>query len=229
MSHKETIYFWQRMRAGITLVEILIVMVLLAILAILLSQGFTRAKRVAAQTKDVAHLRGIWTAAEQFSQEHQGYILPCRLLVEADAKLLGYNTGAIWLNILKPYLGGSTSTPSSSISIYVSPGNPARNLSYSPNAKVQVTVGGKPRKKVSITAPARFLFIGNHRAGSSTSWASTNYLDSTKADSLNLIPEDWYANGRANFLFLDGHVESIPVEDLKPGGQRFSAFTPELK
>ncbi len=216
---------------GFTVLEILIVSALIAVLLLLALAAVGRVRRHSLQVADANHLRQIWVASEQFALEHRNF-----LLIGSDGKnFYGYNQGAQkaeWFKLLRPYLGYALNS-NTTVPLFISPADPlkggivpkpgssARNFrSYSVNYKTQ-DAHYRPLHKLAVRAPSQFLYMCNHDAYSRS---NTAWVNPAQSANLDLIPRDWFG-GKANFLFLDGHVEAIVAGEVYPGGSRAEIFT----
>lgn len=190
---------------------------------------------------DIANMRQIFLATEMFCLEHpnQSRIFFAYDRYTGNANRYGYGP-MVWTRLLRPYFGENRAG-NSSIAAFISPGDPKRGVerpfyaqdaaaggrrSYSFNIQTLDPGVNLPktntRNRMSIEYPARFLFFANHRA----TYLDTNWIDPDNLDSVNSIPDDWFGTKSAHFAFLDGHIESIPVEHVKAGGLRRSIFFP---
>lgn len=225
-SHKKS---FQR-QSGFTLVELLTVIAIIGILAAIIIPVTGKIRKTARRVGDSANLRSIWTAAALFSEEHRDYLLPCNLPRQVDADVLGYPVSTVWYRILRPYLGYPETTPFTNMTVIQSPARREHLRSYSPNVYTQAFTYQNPgrglRIRSTITAPSRFMYFGDHEA-EVTGGRNTNYLNPENADSMQGIPRDWF-DGRTQFVFLDGHVELIPVDDVQVAGSRHGIFTDGL-
>ncbi|AHF91163.1 hypothetical protein OPIT5_14040 [Opitutaceae bacterium TAV5] len=219
-----------RMPGGFTLIELLTVIAIIGILAAIIIPTVGKVRQTARRVNDAANLRSIWTAATLFSEEHRDFLLPCNLPRAQDAERLGYPTGTFWYKILRPYLGYADTTPYANMKIIQSPARSEPLRSYSPNVYTQEftyqQAGRGLRIRSDVTAPSRFMYFGDHEA-EVAGGRNTNYLNPVNTDSMAAIPRDWF-DGKAQFVFLDGHVELIPVDDVQVGGARHSMFTDGL-
>ncbi len=204
-------FHFDKRERGLSLLEMIIVIAITGVLCFLLMSVFSQSILKYRKAACAGNLRTIAAACELWSAEHQGHILP------GDDQLLRFGTSRSWYVNLSPYLG---TPPPALAPVLISPGNPKRERSYNINNHIRANSRGLTPKKLAITTPSRLLFFGNSTATESHWLRPSNY---------DKIPRDWFGDGSANFLFLDGHVESIRVEDLlPPNGSRQEAFTAGL-
>lgn len=217
---------------GFSLIELLVVIVVIAILAAILTPVVGNMRRNALSAGDASNLRSIALANQLFANEHGGHVA----VVYTPWK--HPNPSRVWYTDLRPYLD-KTDEREGVTDVLVSPCDPTkggitgpnalppdswRRRSYSVNFNTRVYIGnGDYEGRLMITMdPAKMIFVGNHKA---VSFGSNGIMPSN-ADSLAAIPVDWHArNGEAQFAFLDGHVEMIPVESLMPDGDRYDAWS----
>ncbi len=209
-----------------TLMECLISIAIIAVLVALIMPAASRAIKSARQTSDLGNLRQISSAAMRLTQEHRN-----QLLVGVDQRnAFGQGVSTPWYTLLRPYLGFEKSG-TEEVSVYVSPGDPShgdalttyalpargfKRRSYGVNGRT-FNLSNYPIKRMAIREPSRFLLMGNLELKGT----DASGINSNSATSLGLMPRNWYSNGTANFLFVDGHVEAILIDDLMPGGRQF--------
>lgn len=220
---------------GITLVEIIVCTVILTILAALLLGVIGRFRKSAAQASDAANLRGLWMVCERFSQDNGNY-----LIMGMDRRnFFGQNPREdkwmSWMYLLEPYY--ETSPIEGQRRKLISPGDPSRggaerlgsnsiHRSYGINSRTEW--GERPLNRFIIRKPSIFVIMANYDINSAGDSANINGGLSGGKNSLHHIPRDWFGNGTANFLFLDGHIEAINVDDVQPDGARYYLFNRDL-
>ncbi len=229
--------------AAFSLAELLVFLGVVAALAALLMPVAARARTQAAMATDAGQLRQLWAAGRQFSQEHQNLIL-----VGTDKRdRYGYGINTEWFRVLRPYLG-STRDGKETIPLYISPGDPSRGgqeklgptrafkfRSYGVNSRTEyrstlraednsvLHAASDPLNIHAVRRPELLVVMSNVDVGTVGDTSGVNSLSASFQNG-TVIPRDWFGNGRANVVFLDGHIEAIRVEETLPGGQHFALF-----
>lgn len=232
---------------AVSLIELLVILSVVALLVMLVVPGFDRARRAANRAADIGNMRQIGIAVERFTQDHfnEGRIFFAHDRYNEPERRY-YNSGPYeWYRLLRPYFDREMDDYNTEVSVFISPGDPTRGgartvhapqhhaflrRSYSFNIET-IDHAAPPLwrrtnslRRSSILNPSFFMLFGNHRATEiGTIWIAPEYDWSMEG-----IPDDWFDGGMANFAFLDGHIESILVEDVMPGGPRHNIFYPEL-
>ncbi len=224
-------------------IELLVLLGVIAALAALLLPVAARARRQSAMVGDAGQLRQLWVVASQFSQEHQNLVL-----VGTDKRdRYGYGLNTEWFRVLRPYLG-STMNGKETIPLYISPGDPSRGgeellgptrafkfRSYGVNLRTEyrstlrgedgslIHSASEPLNRLSVRRPDLLVLLCNVDVGTVGDTSGVNSLSSSYQKG-TVVPRDWFGNGRANLVFLDGHIEAVRVDDILPDGPRFSLF-----
>lgn len=188
---------------GFSLVELLAVVAIIGVLAalVLATLGPMRAK--ARTAKCAANLRSVGTAFDQFAADYRGYY-----------PAVTYNTGHLngrvnpnkshWWLELKPYIGSDIKT------IGGIEGNP---FAICPdgltgmNAKMDYYF---QTPRVTIGRPAKTILAGDSKSHALSVWPG----DPTGEKFESSDPERH--RSRANYLFADGHVETLALADAYP-------------
>lgn len=228
---------------GFSLIELLVGLAVVAALATWLLPALVNARRRTLQATDANQLRQLSNAATLFSMEHDYYII-----VGTDKNdCFGYGTNTEWFKLLRPYLGHAMNG-TETIPAYISPGDdsgggreklgPSRAYkyrSYGINLRTErlgsvrdqnnsiIHRASDPLKVTDVFKPAELLVMGNANIGKVGDTSGFNSRSSSYIEG-HIFPTDWFGNDRANFAFLDGHVESIPIKDILPGGTRSVLF-----
>lgn len=189
-----------RPRCGFTLIELMAVLGIIAVLVGLLFPLLGLARANARQTKCASNLRGIAVAFNEFAADYQGYF-----------PAVTYNTGHLdgrvnpskshWWLELKPYIGADIKT--------------AGGIDGSPLAICPDGLTGMNAKinyyfqtpRVTIGQPAKTVLVGDSKSHALSVWIG----DPTGEKFESSDPQRH--RGRANYLFVDGHVESLSVDD----------------
>ncbi len=226
-------------RHAYSLLEMLVALVLTSVLILFAFSATNRVSRSVRASKDLSNMRTLWVATELFSSDHHD---GGRIFLAHDRYEDRYNYGyKAWFQYLRPYLGYELNDRYSSVDAFIAPGDPSgggakstlqradqaflrRSFSFS-TGTLDTYNRTYTWRKLQIANPSKLLLFCNHRGGE----LSTMWVDPASAVSRNGIPTDWYLHGKAHFAFLDGHVESIPVEEVLPGGERASIFVPDLR
>lgn len=222
-------------RSGFSLVELLVAIAVIGILAAILIPVTGQIRQNARSSGDATNLRSIAMANQLYAHDHGGRT------VVVYTPWSHPDPSRVWYEELRPYVDRIKQREGVT-EVFISPCDPTdggitgpnalpsddwRRRSYSVNYNTRIYIGGgdyEGRPMITMK-PAEMIFAGNHKAVA----LNTNGIFPIIDASLEAIPRDWHAEpGTAQFVFLDGHVEMIPVADLMPGGDRFdnwSAYT----
>ena len=210
---------------GFTIIELLAVIAVTAVLATILVQVGSQARRASDRSVSASHMREIGVALHLYANDHDGW------LPETADRGPDYS----WVYTLVPYLDGGAE-------VLVCPGDPRgderrerRLSSYVVNEYLfQHAYGpfGQPlpshRNLENLVAPSRTmaLFIGaDHLAPSvSNDHAHTRGWEGNWLAVIDAIQPDRFrsgtanhdhTDGSANYLYADGHVAAIDARELK--------------
>jgi len=217
---------WRRSARGFTLVEILVVIAIIAVLTSLTFIGVRKGMDAAHNSGCISNLRGLATAGELYASEHGSY-------PNQGRQLDGSHTW--WFQAMEVELGFEPGTSPSIIERSEmmpmckkclrthGPGtNPDNRLirTYSMNHDLigptknsdgeSVYPGLRSTRVVNPSATA--FFMDGSVAGTGPYW---QYL---ARKNQWLKEENFIHNGKANVVFLDGHVESFRLEDVPTNG-----------
>jgi prepilin-type N-terminal cleavage/methylation domain-containing protein/prepilin-type processing-associated H-X9-DG protein len=209
---------------GFTLVELFVVISIIASLAVLAALG---ARSVLVSSKQAAccsNLRNIGLALNLYAQDHEGRFPETTHTADLDTA---------WIYSLKTYLGDFETCR-------ICPADPkgaerlkAKGTSYVLNSYIFVPeVGpfGEPvgldlNRLQAIPDPSRtmmaFICSDTTGTGPGNDHTHSNQWSSWSAVCQDISPDRFggnssnHVNGRSNYLFVDGRVESIRAGDLK--------------
>lgn len=195
-SAKTKLRFFQRLPAhteAFSLVEVLVVVAILGVLAVLIFPALSSASGKAHSAQCVSNLRQIHTAASLFSNDNAMEFAPLHFFFRLDQEGYLERTSEAWV-----CPGDDRENKSSGL-------GGSHQLSYAINAGrtgyAPANFSQAKERLVRIQDPANTVYFGD---------AEQYWMDSHPANQ-NLSLRH---NGRANVIFVDGHVESIPAGDL---------------
>lgn len=205
-------------RGGFTLIELLVVVALVAVLAALAIPAIAGARERSRAVTCSSHMRSLGMAILLYAQDNQG-----RFPRSSHSAAANREPG--WAASIAPYLGAP---PGEADAAWVNrefrcPANTndAPNThSYAMNVFFELRRGdsylGRPatwRCVTHVPRPARTILLAE-TAAASGGMAPDHFMAhqwSSPAAPRRAVAHDRH-NGRANYLFVDGHVESLPVE-----------------
>jgi prepilin-type processing-associated H-X9-DG protein/prepilin-type N-terminal cleavage/methylation domain-containing protein len=188
----------QRPREAFTLIELLVVLAVIGILAGLLLPALANAKAKARATQCLSNLKQIGLATFIYAEDHDG-------AVQIDAPL---QPGTTWASIL------STNQNLKPLDIFVCPSySPKRFTNWFKTYGVRQdpppgnTAGdfGEILKVESLARPVEYLHVADTTSRGRQGIGAEQFYY-FRADSENEVHARH--GGRANGLFLDGHVEA---------------------
>lgn len=220
---------------GFTLVELLVVVAVIAVLAGISISSMRRALRQADAMSCAAKLKSLGTATVLFTQENQDQ-LP-RSFHSAGA----YRQPG-WAASIAPYLGISSSQiqtdwPGVFNAHFRSPADPATDpfiYSYGFNVHFELNPDGDDyqgspttwRRMSQSPNPGGTVLMGQTRPVRFGDHLMCHQWSGVQAakNALNHAIHD----GKANYLFLDGHVETLRVEDTFDPARNINRWNPSL-
>jgi prepilin-type N-terminal cleavage/methylation domain-containing protein/prepilin-type processing-associated H-X9-DG protein len=206
--------------SGFTLVELLVVIVIIAILAALILPIGKRMMESSNASKCASNLRQLYTAANSWSVDNDGWMLP----TFPSGRNLDNRINYGWVTALFPYLSpgvnlwsasdvgkrpkGVLGCPSSKF--LVPPVNTGWCSDYGKNGFVNEPNWGSTQLKIGgMSNMSKVIFLGDARGREVNKSSMTNRH-----------------NGLANVIFYDGHVESLDSTKV-PSDAGFQPWTPK--
>lgn len=204
-----------------TLVELLVVLAIIAILAFLVVPAVSGAMQRSKSVTCFSRMREIGMAIMLYSQDNQGNF-------PRSSHSAAANREPGWADSIAPYLG-MPSSPNESAREWVNnkcscPCNtkrPKGGYSYGMNVFFELGQGdsyvGRPntwRRLAQVPSPSRTILLAEEggTAGGMTPDHFMCHQWSSLSAATNAVAHDRHA-GRANYLFVDGHVESLAIGD----------------
>lgn len=196
---------------GFTLIELLVVIAIIAILAAILFPVFARAREAARTTQCVSNLRNIGTAMAMYAQDYDEiHCPPRRGNISADP----INGVMTWDRLIQPYMKNLQifSCPSDAYSPVVNTTAGPIKRSYTMPSYLGWEWGAGRFFDVSLATiqyPAQTVALVDRDNCNNGGWEHCSVGDGTNDVS-------YRHNSRANFLYSDGHVKSLPGDPGNP-------------
>jgi prepilin-type N-terminal cleavage/methylation domain-containing protein/prepilin-type processing-associated H-X9-DG protein len=192
-------------KSGFTLIELLVVIAVIAILAGMLLPALARAKEKAWTTKCLSNFKQIGMATVMYSSDYN------------DSLPLSAHHGASFVGVLRPYLSGTN--------LWRCPRdlNKTRNYSLAINDYLLPPDHGVPLPDYStlnkIPSASETIFM----AETHTNNVGNDHFHFTDLMEGGYTPESFQMQvdverhrGGANYLFADGHVETLGWKVVRP-------------
>lgn len=212
---------------GMSLVEVLVVMGIVAILAALLIPAVGKARQKTDAVKSAGNLRQIFVASQNWSADNDGRIVPCYSPSEGKAASARNYTG-----FLAPYLGIDTKlftenppadpfTLAPKMPVYVFPGHPKRfgyGYNYRYLSIINTRIGWDRNVPfVGAAHPGQTVFLVTSKSNEADDEAFSSWRAFVRSPSDGLndhAPDFALPGGLAHVLWLDGHVTAEKKETL---------------
>lgn len=215
-------------KKAFTLVELLVTITITAILLALVIAGGGKALEKSRESRCASQLRQIGHAIQSYVSDNDGE-LPRPTIKAAESGLGGDQMWSKQLGAYLPLRGSSATSPENEIFICPSArytgvpndeisrsymGSAAMNYFSSPTVTGSAT-SGPARKMIMIKNLSQtILVVEGKQSGTGKSCTSTANWTQASADLEKSSPQETtlldyrHGNGRMNFLFADGHVET---------------------
>ena len=186
-------------RAGFTLVELLVVIIIIGVLSALVLTVLPSVRANASKAKCLSNLRAVGPAFDMFAADNNGYYPAVTYHSKNTAGRVNPNKSH-WWHELRPYLGSlnikdegaSEDSPFAICPLGLTGMNSKINYYYQ-----------TPR--VTIGRPAKIMLLGDSNSHVLSLWAGAT------DDSDHASPQRH--RGKANYLFVDGHVETLAIAE----------------
>ena len=224
------------MKREFTLIELLTVIAIIAILAGMMLPAIGRARVTAKQTECLNNMSQLGKAEAMFAVDHKQKITPSNALSQGSGDDGRYYT---YPACLYTYMGKEKSAfkcPDDDIEVsgdgvtFYNDGSTfeLKRISFLPNTNgvhnFNVTAFSACRSLSSIDSPSKKASLGETKTGDSDpligsngtykdgdNWKVATYLNGG-ADLFNLKA---HGDGRSNFLYMDGHAETLDSLEAK--------------
>ncbi len=214
--------------------ELLISVGIIAIVASLLVPAVKGVVKNGHSAKDAANLKAIAQANIAYAADNDQ-----RCVVGFTTVSSGLSK--TWYTELRPYLGkeaGSETNRVGYLPVLISPSDPTKGgilgegaiapdnyarRSYAINYFTREFLSGSTKeyrgRKMTAMPLSSMILVANYPAVQ----MGTHGISPNSESSVAALPRNWHSvPDMAQFVFLDGHVESINVNDLQPSGQRYA-------
>jgi prepilin-type N-terminal cleavage/methylation domain-containing protein/prepilin-type processing-associated H-X9-DG protein len=198
-----------RMRRAFTLVEILVVVAILAILAAMLFPAFSRSRENARRASCQSNLKQIYLAHYQYKEDADGVFAPAAYRNAGGERV-------IWTQLFQPYLKSEAvfRCPSDADSVRQSFG--LNTLAFADVENLPPQSSGIHLGVLRFDATSEFIMACES--------GTSDDLETPVPDSWKIVPPSLPLQfegdarpsarhfGRANVLFLDGHIKSLALD-----------------
>lgn len=198
-------------RRAFTLIELLVVIAIIAILAAILFPVFAKARESARTVSCVSNLKNIGTSMAMYAQDYDEIHCPPK---RADWGPDPINNSPTWDRLIQPYMKnfGVLTCPSDAYSPRVNTVNGPIKRSYTMASYLGWEWGAGRFFDVamaSIQYPVNTIVLADRDNCNAGGWGNCSVGDGTNDVS-------YRHNSRANFLYADGHVKSLPGDPANP-------------
>lgn len=224
-----------RYRRGFTLVELLVSVAILAVLAATTIGVVRRSMSKANTVRCMSKMKNLGTAMVLYSQDHQGQF-PRSFHSAGAAREPG------WARSIAPYLGVSDQEIQNSWTAvfndqFRSPEDRSKDpsiYSYAMNVFFELNPEGDDyegaprtwRRLGQVPSPGGTILLAEPAPVSSGDHLMCHQWSSVQA-AKNALNEEVH-DGKANYLFVDGHVETLRVEETFDTGKGINRWNPSL-
>lgn len=205
---------------GFSLVELLMVIAVVAVLAAILFPVYRGVQQKAESSKCATNMRSIGAAFLAYSADHGGYLPAARLHPGADSSLGRQNQNGHWETELAEYVGFNirkVALDDGNVSLMICPGGRTGMNANTANREMDNEPGdnlsgpGDYQTPLALVPdPTNTVLLGDSDNYHHGVWKGmTSSEESGEYQSGDPIRHD----GKANYLFVDGHVELLNLED----------------
>ncbi len=216
-----------RKTKGYTLMEMLVVMAIITIIAGLVLPGIWAAKERAHQATCINNLRQLGLAFQMYMQENRMYLPP-------------ENAGGIgWDQKMYPYIQAEWATKKSELVMCPKYINDHYEYTQNPGAPLMTTYGMSGNWARNKGLPPVSTSLGFHKASYHKRWETTILLGPVRRTAPDVsewgacipasIAPNWdnadterHRANRANYLLLDGHVQSFTLQQTLAGNMWYA-------
>ena len=210
-------------RRAFTLIELLTVIAIIAVLAAILFPAISTVRSRAASTRSISNLTQFGTSYMAFAADNKGRLPPA----------YNSNDQKGWDFFLFPYLfpnNSDTNMPTSGEDLMMhsnddrtDTANVGKRRSYSANTGATpgiATTATTLTLQSSFNSPGRLILVTERPRSTGVIGEFTD-SDVTQSTQVQAIPAgfDLNAGGKFNYLFADGHVATLSIQETIPVGQ----------